>query len=213
MTSITLHKAQRVLDAIKKALQTFEPKVLVKISIFSKDIDVELLTRRRAIRQSVETTKRLLQIRQDIRSRIFNANADHGINALLATKYMNDDLVVVLERLPGVTASQKSEDDDTYAMYRRGRKKTPIPEIMDEASVAALVRASAERYGKAEGAVTSEIEIGAVTSEDASDYRRMATESRRAADRASDSLRELNASVHIEVLDEDMNWLTENGIV
>ena len=212
MASITLHRADRILMAIKAALKIAEPKPSTTLSVFASDVNAEISERQRALVEGIKTTARLLAIRAALKGLQQQANATCGVASLLARKQAADDLVTSLERMPGVAAEPDAEPEDPYGLRRR-RKKTPPPAILNLAAAVAMAEASRDRFRGADGTVATDIEIGLVDAAMAADFRQQAVTARRQADELSDSLREMNASVRIEFGDADMDWLTAHNVV
>jgi hypothetical protein len=212
MSQITLHRASRILEAIVKALKVSEPKVLVKVSVFSENLSGEIAARQSACFEAVEATRRLLEIRGSIRAAVALANASSGISALLALKHAHEDTVAMLEKMPGVAPEPRAETDEDM-MYRRRPKKVAPPPILDVTATLAMAQATKARFAAADAAVSAELEVSAVDAEASKAFRRMAVEARREADRVTEELRSVNATTRIDLADADLDWLTTHEVV
>jgi hypothetical protein len=212
MASITLHRADRILLAIKVALKASEPKAQTTLSVFALGIEDEFAKRQEALKASLEDTRRLLAIRAAVKGAQLLGNAQCGVAVLLSRKQAADDLVAVLDRMPGVAPDAEPEPEDPYGMRRRRKKVAPTA-IVDVAATVAMAQATRERFKAADGTVASEIETGIVDADMARAFKVQAVKARREADALAEELRALNASTLVDVADEDMNWLITRDVV
>lgn len=215
MATVTLHRASRILDAIQKAIKVHEPKTVATVSLFARTFEVEgeLTALRRTTRANVDTTERLLSIRGNIRQTVAVENVSVGISPLLASQRTLQDFVAMLERMPGVGFAVKPEPEDEFAMYRRQPKKPNVPPTLNVKISVEMIAATKARFAASDAAVESSIEVGTVTVEDGEAFNKRAVAARRQLDAISDQLRYLNTAHTIEIAEENMNWLTENGVV
>ena len=211
MSEISLHRASRILEAINTALKVSEPKFTAKISVFS-DASSEVDSRRKVTAKAIERTEKLLCIRGRVRERVAAANVEVGISELLTVKHSWEDMLKVLERVPGVAPEQKPVSDDEIYFRRRQKAAAPVA-LLDVSETLIRAEATRARFKESDSAVETELEIGTVTEEDAVVYRRKALECRREADRVTEKLRALNATTNIVINPDDMEWLTTNEVV
>ena len=212
MNLVTLHRAQRIVDSIQDALKKNEPKVSIKLSVFSENPADDIKLHQQAVIDSVARIKKLLEIRMNFRAAIYLKNAEVGISNLLADQARLTDMIAVLARMPGVATETRADPEEDYYSRRR-TKKLPIPAILDVATTLSMAAATKQRFIGSDGAVTADLDIGAVDADMAHDFRRMIVSMRRELDVVSDQLRPLNSSNYIEVSDDDMNWLATHEVV
>jgi hypothetical protein len=211
MTSISLHRASRLLEAIQKALKVSEPKATVKFSVFAPALKAEILGKQSACQEALSVTERLLSIRAEIRAAVAKANAEVGISGLLAEKAKLDDLTRLLERMPGIGPEPEERPEDEYD-YRR-RPKATAPQLLDIETALLTAEAAKARYAATNGEAAQEVAIGVVDANQAKAMRRRLVEAKRELDTISDGLRSLNVAHRIEIADEILSWLTAQEVV
>lgn len=213
MTTITLHRASRVLEAVERSRKSLTPAASVKFSVFSPTLRGDVEVARTRTFADLETVIRLLAVRTALRAAVARANASVGISDLLAAKAEMDDLIAVYEALPGVSLTQpKAEPEDDIYGRRRRKAAPPSPLVMETALAAA--EAARTRYGLGQGDnAMTETEVSMVTVNEVARIRQTVAGVRRRLDRVVEDLRALNAKESIEIADVDMDWLQELGVI
>ncbi len=84
MAKITLNKASRLQDSLRRKLTTLPLKAETTLSIFGADPAAEIARRAGTLSADIDRADRLLTILADVRASVGQANAESGIAALLA---------------------------------------------------------------------------------------------------------------------------------
>src|SRR5260221_87583 len=86
MAMITLNKASRLQDSLRRKLTALPLKAETTLSIFSADPAAEIARRAGMLAADIDRADRLLTILADVRASVGQANAESGVAALLAEK-------------------------------------------------------------------------------------------------------------------------------
>jgi hypothetical protein len=191
MAMITLTKAARLQDGLRRKLATLRLSAETTIPIFIADPAAETGRRAGALTAHLDRVDRLLTILADLRAAVGTANAECGIAALLAEKAGLEERTKLFSALlPG---AGKSRLCATQTAFRDGEV------------IANQVRAMRMRYEAGDG--------GDDTLETALLDETAAAALRERLEAIGDRLRELNGSARITVADEILDWLRGEQVI
>src|SRR5260221_3356046 len=137
MATITLSKAARLQESLRRKLATVRLGAETTLSIFMPDPAAETGRRARALSADIDRVDRLLTILAEIRAAVGTANAECGIAALLAEKAELEERIKLFSAL----------------LPEAGRSRLYDPETVfrDADTIVAQVRAMRARYEAGEG--------------------------------------------------------------
>jgi hypothetical protein len=198
MTMITLAKAARLQESLRRKLATLRLSGETTLPIFMTDPAAETGRRAGALTADIDRVDRLLTVLAEIRAAVGAANTECGISALLAEGAgMAERIKLFSALLPG-----------------RGNSRlfTPQTVFRDDETIADQVRVMRVRYEAGEGgqdtlhtALLDETAIAAL--------RDRVSDAQRRLEAIGDRLRELNGSARITVADEILDWLRREHVI
>jgi uncharacterized coiled-coil protein SlyX len=201
-TELTLHRAGRVLEAIRAAIGRIELNPTARISIFG-DPTSELARKAEELSSKLDTLERLLAVQARIRAAVGRTNAELGISDVLAEKAAHEEWIKLASL---VTAS--GSKTDTPTILRRHSPGVPV----DAASLDARAKAMRDRFASSDASVEAEIEARLYDGAATVTLSKRIAERRRKVEQLSDRLRELNG--RMVALDEpDLAYLTEEDVI
>jgi len=197
MAMITLAKAARLQESVRRKLATLRLSAETTLPIFMADPAAETRRRAGALAADLDRADRLLTILAEIRAAVGAANAECGITALLAERAGMDERTKLFSALlPGPGKS---------------RIFAPPMVFRDGATIAEQVGVMRVRYEEGEGedtldtALLDEAAVAALGERLAGAQRRL--------EAIGDRLRELNGSARIAVADEILDWLRGEQVI
>ena len=201
-TELTLHRASRVLEAIRAAIGRIELTSTARISIFGDPMG-ELARKSEELSSKLDTLERLLAVQARIRAAIGRTNAELGISEVLAEKAAHEEWIKLATAVTG-----RGPKTDTPTVLRRHSPGVPV----DAASLDARAKAMRDRFAGSDAAVEAEIEVRLYDGAETITLSKRIAERRRTVERLSDQLRQLNARP--VVLDEaDLAYLREEDVI
>src|SRR5258708_27407958 len=107
MAMITLNKASRLQDSLRRKLTTLPLKAETTLSISSADPAAEIARRAGMLAADIDRADQLLTILADVRASVGQANAESGIASLLAEKAGVEERIKLFSALlPGAGTSR-----------------------------------------------------------------------------------------------------------
>lgn len=210
MLSVTLHRAGRLDEELKRLAAIIKPTFSEKLSIFERDANVSVRDVCHKAQESLEKLSDIHGLRGQIRALVGIAQAQAGVTGLLAHKNGLDDVIRALSRVPGVTAPKEKQGDDDY--YGRRRKAEAPAEITPCVVSAARIIGASERYKNMDVETPTEIEVSTLTPETHASVMTIVSDARARLDDISDRLRALNATTTVSLSDELLDALLKVGI-
>jgi uncharacterized coiled-coil protein SlyX len=183
MADVTLHRAGRFVEAVRAAIGRIEFAATARISIFGEPM-VELGRQSTVLSGDIDKLERLLAIQARIRSAVGRANAELGIDDLLAEKAAAEEWIKLVSPLVAKGAS-----NDVARVLMRRHPADPA----DVASLEARATAMRTRFAAADGQVESAIDVRLFDDDATVALSKRIAERRRDIERLSDRLREINA--------------------
>lgn len=203
MADITLHRAGRILEAIRAAVGGVELGTTAKVSIFGEPV-AELARKTAGLASDIDKIERLLSVQSRIRATVGRANAELGISDLLAEKAAADEWIKLVSPLVSRSSGKAAGLD--YVMRRSRGDAT------DPANLEARAKAMRERYAASDAEVDAAIETRVLDQDAAAGLAKRIAQRRREVELLSDRLRTLNART--VVLDEaDLEYLTSQDVI
>jgi hypothetical protein len=199
MAMITLSKAARLQESIRRKIGTLPLRAATSLLIFVADTRGEVDRRAAALAADIGRVDRLLSILGEIRAVAGTANAESGIAALLAEKAGMEERVKLLGALLPTAA-------------REPRHFAPQTILRDADTIAEQVRAMRARYETGEGEDDT-IETSLLDEPAAAALRERVVAAQRRLEDIGDRLRELNTSVRIEIADDVLAWLRSENVI
>ena len=198
MAKITLNKASRLQDSLRRKLATLPLKAETTLSIFGADPAAEIARRAGTLSADIDRADRLLTILADVRASVGQANAECGIAALLAEKAGVEERIKLFSALlPGAGTS---------------RIFAPAPVFRDGGTIAEQVSSMRVRYEAGEGgkdtldtALLDETALATLRGRIAAVQRRL--------EEIGDRLRELNGVARISIADDVVEWLRGEQVI
>jgi hypothetical protein len=198
MVMITLTKASRLQENLRRKLATLRLSAETTIPIFIADPAAETGRRAGALTADLDRVDQLLTILAEIRAAVGTANAECGIAALLAEKAGLEERIKLFSALlPG---AGKSRLYATQTVFRDGK------------TIADQVRAMRMRYEAGDGGDDT-VETALLDETAAAALRERLAAAQRRLEAIGDRLRELNGSVRITVADEILDWLRGEQVI
>lgn len=209
MARLTLHRAGRVQEQISSRIGriVFEPHA--RISVFSTDPEAEVEQRVRDLRDNVARLQRLETVRTGIRSAVARQNAETGVSALLAEKTSLEREISILSTL---VDERSLEVDEWLATRRRTRRRAPHAK-RGRVALRAQIEATRARFEAGEGEVHTDILVPLLDDALEQEVRDWILDRQRRLDEVSDKLRTLNSSATIDLADDALNYLRQEGVL
>jgi hypothetical protein len=198
MTMITLTKAARLQENLRRKLATVRLSAEATIPIFIADPAAETGRRAGALTADLDRVDRLLTILAEIRAAVGTANAECGIAALLAEKAGLEERIKLFSTLlPGT-----------------GKSRIFGPETVfrDANTIVAQVQAMRARYEAGEGSEDT-LDTALLDETTAGALRDRVAAAQRQLEAIGDRLRELNGSARIAVADDFLDWLRGEQVI
>ena len=198
MAMITLNKASRLQDSLRRKLTTLPLKAETTLSIFSADPAAEIARRAGMLAADIDRADRLLTILADVRASVGQANAESGIAALLAEKAGVEERIKLFSALlPGPGKS---------------RIFGPAPVFRDGGTITEQVSSMRVRYEAGEGGedtldtpLLDETALATLGERIAALQRRL--------EEIGDRLREINSVARISIADDVVEWLRGEQVI
>jgi len=185
---LTLRKANAVQAAINEQIKSLDLPTRVELNEFEEVRDQIQTVRDRFFSHNVTRTK-LIDALYEIRRKVAEANAEAGINDMLAD-------VAMLEKNINYNNMLAGKGAQTSLRVLNGRIKKQAEELSER-----------RMYG------FDLIETSIFTEEEIEDFRRTAAESKRQKQNLQDSLLELNVQTEIELDEETARFLERADIL
>ena len=198
MAMITLTKAGRLQDSVRRVLGTLTFRGETTVSIFVADPRAEIARRAAALAADIERADRLLSILAEIRALVGTANAESGIAALLAERAGLEERIRLFSAL--------------LPKSREGSLFGPPPVPRDAETVTEQMRAMRARFEAAEGGDDA-LETSLLDDAALATLRERIAAARRRLEEVGDRLRELNGSARIAVADDILDWLRGETVI
>ena len=198
MTMITLTKAARLQESLRRRLAAVRLSAETTLPIYMADPAAETRRRAGALSADIDRVDRLLTILAEIRAAVGTANAECGIAALLAEKAGLEERIKLFSAL--LPEAGKS------------RLYAPQPVFRDGETIADQVRAMRARYEAGEGSDDA-LETALLDETAAASLRDRVAAAQRRLEAIGDRLRELNGSARITVADEILDWLRGERVI
>jgi hypothetical protein len=198
MAMITLNKASRLQESLRRKLTTLPLKAETTLSIFSAGPAAEIARRAGMLAADIDRADRLLTILADVRASVGQANAESGIASLLAEKAGVDERIKLFSALlPGPGKS---------------RIFGPVPVFRDSGTIAEQVSSMRVRYEAGEGGedtldtpLLDETALATLGERIAALQRRL--------EEIGDQLRERNSAARISIADDVIEWLRGEQVI
>jgi len=203
VVDITLHRAGRILEAIRAGVGGIELAQTAKVSIFGEPV-AELGQKAAALSADIDKLEAMLGAQARIRAIVGRANAELGIGDLLAEKSAAEEWLKLVGPFVNKGPSKLAGID---VVLRRHRADAANP-----ADVEALAAAKRERYAASDAEVDASIETRVMDDDMTAALAKRAAQRRRDVERISDRLRELNART-ITLADADIDALTAQDVI
>ena len=198
MTMITLAKAARLQESLRRKLATLRLSAETTLPIFMADPAAETARRAGALTADLDRVDRLLTVLAEIRTAVGAANAECGITALLAERAgMAERIKLLSALLPG---PEKSRLYEPQTVFRDGE------------TIADQVRAMRLRYEAGEGGADT-LDTALLDETAVAALRDRVSDAQRRLEAIGDRLRELNGSARITVADEILEWLRREQVI
>lgn len=197
MPKITLRQAGVVQQEIQERLKLVRPEPTAEISIFEDFAGMDsnpILAARAAYDRKLAESETLLEALSVIRAAIGAANAESGVNALLARQ------AVISVR------------QDICTTRVRAKPEEPTSVVRQRADRAKGQKESASIYGRSEPAAET-ITVNLLTAEEISEAAAEAVRLRKERSRIKDKLAEINATFTVTVKEDVWDTLEKAGLV
>lgn len=185
---ITLRKANAVQAAINEAIKTLDLDYNVTLNEF-EEVTTQIQAKRNRFWAHSATRNKLVMALYEIRSNVARANADAGINDMLAN-------VAYLEKQISHNTMLAGKGAQTALRVLNGQVKK-------------LAEVKEDGYGYSRRDVVTSI----FTEEEIEDFKRSAANFKREKQKLQDELLELNVQTEIELTEETANFLVKADIL
>ena len=198
MAMITLNKASRLQDSLRRKLASLPLKAETTLSIFNADPAAEIARRAGILAADIDRADRLLTILADVRASVGQANAESGIAALLAEKAGVEERIKLFSALlPGAEKS---------------RIFGPAPVFRDGGTIAEQVSSMRVRYEAGEGGEDT-LDTALLDESALATLRERVAALQRRLEEIGDRLRELNSAARISIADDVIEWLRGEQVI
>jgi hypothetical protein len=198
MAKITLNKASRLQDSLRRKLTTLPLKAETTLSIFGAEPAAEVARRAGTLSADIDRADRLLTILADVRASVGQANAESGIASLLAEKAGVEERIKLFSALlPGAGTS---------------RIFGPAPVFRDGGTIAEQVSSMRVRYETGEGGEDT-LDTALLDETALATLRERIAAMQRRLEEIGDRLRELNSAARISVADDVVEWLRGEQVI
>jgi hypothetical protein len=208
MATVTLHRAARLQEKIRSAIGRLSFHRHATLSIFSTDIDAEAERHSRRLLDEVTQLQRLLTILAELRISVGRQNAELGISALLAQKAAAQEEIAFLSRLVPIEV-----ETTTLFITGRGRRSLATTAKRGRVSLPDQVSAARARFESGEKQEEDTIWVPLLEEGQEEQLRQQIVECRRRLEEIGDRLRALNTSGTIELADEALRYLEQQGAI
>jgi hypothetical protein len=209
VSKLTLHRAGRIQEQINARIGRLSFETHAKISIFSTDPEGDVDRRAHGLWKDVERLQRLGAIRTKVRAVLARQNAETGISGLLAEKAGLERQVALLSSL----VDQESGEPEGWMTARRRSRHQVSSTKRGQASLVQQIEATRARFAAGDGNGETEMSAPLLDASLEDEVRLRVIECRRRLDEISDRLRTLNSSATVEVADEALDYLREEGVI
>jgi hypothetical protein len=209
LATIPLHRAARIQDQIRGGIARLSFESEASISIFSSNPDADLGRRMQRLREDLAKLPRYLAIQTDIRASIGRQNAAIGIGALLAEKAAVEEEISILSRLIDCEIAPRGLRE----LSGLSRHRTDAGWRRDQISIAEQIRATRARFESAEGQEEDDVLVPMLDQAHADEVQTRLVMLRRRLEEHADKLRDLNSSTTVEIEDQALQYLQNEGVI
>jgi hypothetical protein len=210
MTKLTLHRAGRVQEQIGSRIGRIKFGPHTRLSIFATDPEAEAERRARELGADLERLQRLESIRATVRSVVARQNAETGISTLLCEKASLERQLAKLSKL----LDPETPEFEGWIVSGRRRQRHPAPSMKrGELALSKQIAASRLRFEVGEGDVQTDILVPLLDEALEAEIRQRILDRRRRLDDVSDEFRALNSAATIELADDTVAYLQQEGVI
>jgi len=205
MTEVTLHRAGRVLEAIRAAVGAIDLTATAKISIFG-DPASELARKTAALEGEFAKLDRLLEVQARIRGVVGRSNVERGIADLLAKKAAAEEWIKLVSPLVTKPSGRPS------ALEVYSRRAGAAAEPTEATQLSATAAALRKRFEASDADVGASLETKLLDEAAINALKKRIGERRREIELLSARLRTANEG-SVEIDDADIKYLTSIDVI